>query len=201
MAITAEKVRDLREKTGAGMMDCKRALEQTGGNEDAAIKILREKGKATAAKREGKVASEGLCEAYIHGGGKIGVLVELNCETDFVARNEAFRELAREIAMQIAAANPVYIERSEVPGEVIEREQEIYRQAARNEGKPEQALDKIVSGRLEKYYETVCLLEQPYIRDPKRTVQDLVNEQLGKLGEKIVVRRFTRYRVGEGAQG
>src|SRR5688572_15717743 len=199
MAITADKVRDLREKTGAGMMDCKRALEQTGGDEGAAIKILREKGQATAAKREGKVASEGLCEAYIHGGGKIGVLVELNCETDFVARNEAFRELAREIAMQIAAAAPIYIERSEVPGEVIEREQEIYRQAARNEGKPEQALDKIVSGRLEKYYETVCLLEQPYIREPKRTIQDLVNEQLGKLGEKIVVRRFTRYRVGEGA--
>ena len=199
MAITAEKVRDLREKTGAGMMDCKRALEQTNGDEDAAIKILREKGQATAAKREGKVASEGRCEAYIHMGGKIGVLVELNCETDFVARNEQFAELAREIAMQIAAANPIYVSREEVPAEVVEREQEIYRQKARNEGKPEAALEKIVTGQLEKYFETVCLLEQPYIRANKQTVQELITEAVGKLGEKIVVRRFTRYRVGEGA--
>src|SRR5947209_1846727 len=181
MAITAEKVRDLREKTGAGMMDCKRALEETGGDEAAAIKILREKGQATAAKREGRVASEGRCEAYIHGGGKIGVLVELNCETDFVARNEAFRELAREIAMQIAAANPIYLDRADVPAEVVEREQEIYRQAAINEGKPEQALEKITAGRLEKFYQTVCLMDQPYIRSDKQTIRDLVNEQLGKL--------------------
>src|SRR5712691_539021 len=145
MAITAEKVRDLREKTGAGMMDCKRALEETSGNEEAAIKILREKGQATAAKREGKIASEGRCEAYIHMGGKIGVLVELNCETDFVARNEAFVELTKEIAMQIAAEAPIYIERSEVPAEVIEGEQEIYRQKALNEGKPAAAIDKIVA--------------------------------------------------------
>ena len=198
MAITAENVRDLREKTGAGMMDCKRALEETGGDEAAAIKILREKGQATAARREGKVASEGRCEAYIHAGGQIGVLVELNCETDFVARNEAFRELAREIAMQIAAANPIYIDRAEVPAEVIEREQEIYRQAAINEGKPAQALDKIVAGRVEKYYKDNCLLDQPYIRSDKQTVRDLINEVVGKLGERIVVRRFTRYRVGEG---
>src|ERR1051326_8415240 len=140
MAITAENVRDLREKTGAGMMDCKRALEATNGDENAAIKILREKGQATAAKLEGKVAAEGRCEAYIHMGGKIGVLVELNCQTDFVARNEQFVELAREIAMQIAASSPIYVERSEVPGEVIEREQEIYRTKARNEGKPEPAI-------------------------------------------------------------
>ncbi len=199
MAITADKVRDLREKTGAGMMDCKRALEATAGDEDAAIKILREKGQATAAKRESKVAAEGRCEAYIHMGGKIGVLVELNCETDFVARNEAFAELAREIAMQIAAANPSYIERSEVPAEVIEREQEIYRQKALNEGKPAQALEKIVAGQVEKYYEGNCLLEQAYIRAPKQTIQDLITEQIGKLGEKIVVRRFSRFRVGEGA--
>jgi elongation factor Ts len=199
MAITAEKVRDLREKTGAGMMDCKRALEQTSGNEEAAIKILREKGQATAAKREGKIASEGRCEAYIHMGGKIGVLVELNCETDFVARNESFVELGREVAMQIAAASPIYISREEVPQEVIEREQEIYRQKALNEGKPEQALEKIVAGQLEKYFQTVCLLEQAYIRSNKQTVQELITEQVGKLGEKIVVRRFTRYRVGEGA--
>src|SRR5713226_3248073 len=199
MAITAENVRDLREKTGAGMMDCKRALEATSGDEQAAIKILREKGQATAAKREGKVASEGRCEAYIHMGGKIGVLVELNCETDFVARNESFAELAREIAMQIAAANPIYLERSEVPEEVIEREREIYRQAAINEGKPRQALDKIVAGRVEKYYQMNCLLDQPYIRADKQTVRDLINEVVGRLGERIVVRRFTRYRVGEGA--
>jgi elongation factor Ts len=199
MAITAEKVRELREKTGAGMMDCKRALEASGGDESGAIKILREKGQATAAKREGKVAAEGRCEAYIHMGGKIGVLVELNCETDFVARNDQFAELAREIAMQIAASSPIYVERAEVPGEVIEREQEIYRQKARNEGKPEQAIEKIVAGQLEKYYETVCLLEQPYIRQPKQTIQDLITETIGKLGEKIVVRRFIRFRVGEGA--
>jgi elongation factor Ts len=199
MAITAEKVRDLREKTGAGMMDCKRALEQTGGDEGAAIKILREKGQATAAKREGKVAGEGRCEAYIHMGGKIGVLVELNCETDFVARNEQFAELAREIAMQIAAANPIYIDRAEVPAEVVEREMEIYRQKARNEGKPEAALEKIVNGMIEKYYETNCLLEQPYIRANKQTIQELITETVGKLGEKIVVRRFSRFRVGEGA--
>lgn len=198
MAITAESVRDLREKTGAGMMDCKRALEAAGGDEEAAIKILREKGQATATKREGRVASEGRCEAYIHAGGQIGVLVELNCETDFVARNESFRELGREIAMQIAAANPIYIDRAEVPAEVIEREREIYRQAARNEGKPEQAIDRIVEGRLEKYFQTVCLLDQPYIRADKQSVRDLITEQIGKLGEKIVVRRFTRYRVGEG---
>jgi len=145
------------------------------------------------------VASEGRCEAYIHMGGKIGVLVELNCETDFVARNESFAELAREIAMQIAAANPICIERSEVPEEVVEREKEIFRQAAVNEGKPEQALEKIVAGRLEKYYQTNCLLDQPYIRADKQTIRDLINEQIGKLGEKIVVRRFIRYRVGEGA--
>jgi elongation factor Ts len=199
MAISAEMVRDLREKTGAGMMDCKRALEQTEGNEEAAIKILREKGQATAAKRGDKIASEGRCEAYIHMGGQIGVLVELNCETDFVARNEAFRELAREIAMQIAAANPSYIERAEVPQEVIESEREIYRKAALNEGKPEQALSKIVDGRLEKFFQDNCLLEQQYIRSNKQTVLELINEQVGKLGERIVVRRFTRYRVGEGA--
>src|SRR5260370_14845637 len=190
MAITADKVRDLREKTGAGMMDCKRALEETSGDEAAAIKILREKGQATAAKREGKIASEGRCEAYIHMGGKIGVLVELNCETDFVARNESFIELAREIAMQIAAANPLYLERSEVPAEVIEREKEIFRQAAINEGKPQQALDKIVEGRLEKFFQDHCLMEQADIRSHKQTDRDLINEQPGKLGEPIVLPPF-----------
>jgi elongation factor Ts len=196
MAISATQVKDLREKTGAAMMDCKRALEQTQGDEQKAIVILREKGLAVAQKREGKVASEGRVEAYIHAGGKIGVLLELNCETDFVARNDEFITLARELAMQVAAANPSYVERSQVPAEVIEREKEIYRTKALNEGRPEQALDRIVAGQLEKFYETVCLLDQPYIREPKQKVQEIINERIGRIGEKIVVRRFTRYRVG-----
>jgi elongation factor Ts len=196
MAITATQVKDLREKTGAAMMDCKRALEQTEGDEQKAIVILREKGLAVAAKREGKTASEGRVEAYIHAGGRIGVLLELNCETDFVARNEDFGTLARDLAMQVAAGNPTYVDRSQVPEEVIEREKEIYRTKAVNEGKPEQAIDRIVAGQVEKFYETVCLLDQPYIREPKQRVQDIINERIGRIGEKIVVRRFTRYRVG-----
>jgi elongation factor Ts len=196
MAISATQVKDLREKTGAAMMDCKRALEQTEGNEQQAIVILREKGLAVAAKREGKTASEGRIESYIHGG-KIGVLLELNCETDFVARNEDFGALARELAMQVAAGNPTYVDRSQVPEDIIEREREIYRAKALNEGRPEQALDRIVSGQVEKFIEMSCLMEQPYIREPKQKVQDIVNERIGRIGEKIVVRRFVRYRVGE----
>jgi elongation factor Ts len=196
MTITATQVKDLREKTGAAMMDCKRALEQTSGNEEKAITILREKGLLVAAKREGKQASEGRVEAYIHAGGKIGVLLELNCETDFVAKTDDFQQLARELAMQIAAANPIYVERSDVPEAVIEQEKEIYRTKAQNEGKPAQAIDKIVAGQLEKFYETVCLLDQPNIREPKQKVIDLINERVGKVGEKIVVRRFARYKVG-----
>jgi len=196
MAINATQVKDLREKTGAAMMDCKRALEQTEGDEQRAIVILREKGLAVAAKREGKTASEGRIESYIHAGGKIGVLLELNCETDFVARNEDFGALARELAMQVAAGNPSYVERSQIPEEVLEREKEIYLVKARNEGKPEQALEKIVSGQLEKFIEMSCLMEQPYIREPKQKVQDIINERIGRIGEKIVVRRFVRFRVG-----
>jgi elongation factor Ts len=196
MAISATQVKDLREKTGAAMMDCKRALEQTEGDEQRAIVILREKGLAVAAKREGKTASEGRVEAYIHAGGKIGVLLELNCETDFVARNEDFGALARDLAMQVAASNPTYVDRSQVPEDVIEREKEIYRTKARNEGRPEQALERIVTGQVEKFFETVCLMDQAYIREPKQKVQDIVNERIGRIGEKIVVRRFTRYRVG-----
>jgi len=196
MTISPSQVKELREKTGAGMMDCKRALEETGGDADKALVILREKGLAAAAKREGRQASEGIAEAYIHPGGKIGVLVEVNCETDFVARNEDFRKLAREIAMQIAASNPSYVERSQVPEEVLEREKEIFRQKAINEGRPAAAIDKIVAGQVEKFYETVCLLDQPYVRDPKKKVQDLLNEAVAKIGERIVVRRFVRYRVG-----
>lgn len=197
MAITAGQVQALREQTGAGMMDCKRALEETNGNAEEAVRLLREKGQLAAAKREGRQASEGIVDAYIHGGGRIGVLVELNCETDFVARNEDFRALAREIAMQIAASNPLWIEKEEVPAAKLEEEREILRNAARNEGRPEAALDKIVEGRVNKFYETNCLMEQPYIRDPKRKVRDLVNDAVGKIGERIVVRRFTRYLVGE----
>jgi len=196
MAISATQVKDLREKTGAAMMDCKRALEQTEGNEQQAIVILREKGLAVAAKREGKTASEGRIEAYIHAGGKIGVLLELNCETDFVARNEDFGALARELAMQVAAGNPTYVDRSQIPAEVIEQEREIYRAKALNEGKPEQALERIVAGQVEKFIETSCLMEQPYIREPKQKIQDMINERIGRIGEKIVVRRFVRYRVG-----
>lgn len=196
MTISPSQVKELRERTGAGMMDCKRALEQTGGDAERALVILREKGLAAAAKREGRQASEGIAEAYIHPGGKIGVLVELNCETDFVARTEDFKRLARELAMQIAASNPLYLDRSQVPEEVIEKEKEIYRQKALNEGRPPQAIEKIVAGQLEKYFETVCLLDQPYVRDPKKKVQNLIDEVRAKLGERIVVRRFTRYRVG-----
>jgi elongation factor Ts len=197
MSITATQVQALREKTGAGLMDCKRALEQTQGNEDEALRILREKGIATAAKREGRQASEGIVDAYLHGGGRIGVLVELNCETDFVARNEDFRTLAREIAMQIAAANPTWINATEVPEERLQEEREILRTAALNEGRPEAALDRIVEGRVNKWLESTVLLEQPYIRDDKRKVKDLVNDAVAKIGERIVVRRFTRYLVGE----
>jgi elongation factor Ts len=196
MTITPTQVKDLREKTGAGMMDCKRALEETGGDSEKALVILREKGLAAAAKREGRQASEGIAEAYIHPGAKIGVLVEVNCETDFVARNEDFQKLAREIAMQIAAANPSYVDRSQVPEEVIEQEKEIYRQKAVNDGRPAAAIDKIVAGQVEKFLETVCLLDQPYVRDPKKKVQDLLTEATARIGERIVVRRFVRYRVG-----
>jgi len=197
MAISPEQVRALREKTGAGMMDCKRALEQTDGNESEAVRILREKGIATAQKREGRQASQGIVEAYVHGGGRIGVLLELNCETDFVARNEEFRTLAREIAMQIAATNPRWVNAEDVPEATLEEEREIQRNLARNEGRPEQALDKIVAGRVNKFVEATVLLEQPYIRDDKRKVKDLINDAIGKIGERIVVRRFARYQVGE----
>lgn len=199
MAITAGQVQALREKTGAGMMDCKRALEESSGNEQEAARLLREKGQASAAKREGRVASEGIIESYIHGGGRIGVLVELNCETDFVARNEDFRRLARELAMQIASENPRWVNPEDVPEEDLEREREILRAQAKNEGRPEAALENIVKGRLNKFLETNVLLEQPYIRESKRKVRDLVNDAVAKIGERIVVRRFTRYRVGEEA--
>ena len=198
--ISASMVKELRERTGAGMMDCKKALSETGGDIEKAIEFLREKGLAAAAKKAGRVAAEGIVEAYIHGGGRIGVLVEINCETDFVAKNEDFRALARDIAMQIAAAKPEFVRREEVSNDVIEKEKEILRAQALNEGKPEKIVEKMVEGRIEKYYKEVCLLEQPFIKDSDKTVQQVVNELVSKIGEKIDVRRFTRYEMGEGLQ-
>ncbi|MDN5326957.1 MAG: elongation factor Ts [Moorella sp. (in: firmicutes)] len=196
--IAAADVKALRERTGAGMMDCKKALAEANGDMEKAIEYLRKKGLATAAKRAGKVASEGLVQAYIHGGGRIGVLIEVNCETDFVAKTEDFRDLVHNLAMQVAASRPEYVAREDVPEEVLAKEKEILRAQALNEGKPEQVVEKIVNGRLEKFYQENCLLEQPFIKDMDRTVQDLINEKIAKLGEKIVVRRFVRYAVGEG---
>jgi len=195
--ITAKSVAELREVTGAGMMDCKKALVEAEGDRDQAIKWLREKGLAQAAKRAGRAASEGVVGSYIHLGGKIGVLVELNCETDFVARNEEFQALAKELAMQIAFSNPTYLQPEDVPEEVLKREAEIAENLARNEGRPEAALPKIVEGRVKKFKEENSLLTQAHMRDNKRTVNDLVQDARAKLGEHIVVRRFVRFAVGQ----
>ncbi|SHK65462.1 translation elongation factor Ts [Desulforamulus aeronauticus] len=198
--ISASMVKELRERTGAGMMDCKKALAEVGGDMEKATDFLREKGLAAAAKKAGRVAAEGIVESYIHGGGRIGVMVEINCETDFVAKNEDFRALAKDIAMQIAATKPEYVRREEVPTEAIEKEREILRAQALNEGKPEKIVDKMVEGRIEKYYKEVCLLEQPFVKDSDKTVQHVINEIISKIGEKIDVRRFTRYEMGEGLE-
>ncbi len=198
MEVSASMVKDLREKTGAGMMDCKKALAESGGNFEKAVDYLRQKGLATAARRAGRVASEGQIGSYVHAGGKIGVMVEVNCETDFVAKTDDFQAFAKDIAMHIAASSPLYIQRENVPPEVLEREREIYRAQAREAGKPEKIMEKIVEGKLEKFYSEVCLLEQPFIKDPDRTVQDLLNGLIGKLGEKVEIRRFLRFQVGEG---
>jgi elongation factor Ts len=198
MEITAQQVKELREKTGAAMMDCKRALEESGGVESKAIEILRKKGLAVAAKRESKATSEGVIGSYIHMGGKIGVLVEVNCETDFVARTDEFKELAKDLAMHISWAKPEYVDRSEIPEERLEQEREIHRQWAISQGKPESAIPKIVEGRMEKqFFQQVCLMDQPFIKNEDITIRDLVNEKMGRLGERIVVRRFVRMRVGE----
>ena len=198
MEVSATMVKDLREKTGAGMMDCKKALAESAGNFEKAVDYLRQKGLATAARRAGKVASEGQIGSYVHAGGKIGVMVEVNCETDFVAKTDDFRSFAKDVAMHIAASSPLYIQRENVPPEALEREREIYRAQVREAGKPEKIMEKIVEGKLEKYYSEVCLLEQPFIKDPDRTVQDLLNGLIGKLGEKVEIRRFIRFQVGEG---
>lgn len=198
MMISAQQVKELRETTGAGMMDCKKALTETAGDMAKAIDYLREKGLAAAAKKSGRIAAEGLVEAYIHGAGRIGVLIEVNCETDFVAKTPEFKAFVRDIAMQVAAANPQYLSRSEVAAEVVEHEKEILRAQALNEGKPAKIVDKMVEGRVEKYYKENCLLEQAFIKDPDRSVTEVVNAQIAKIGENIVVRRFVRFQLGEG---
>ena len=198
--ITAALVKELRERTGAGMMDCKKALAATEGDMDKAIDFLREKGLAAAAKKAGRIAAEGLVESYIHGGGRSGVLVEVNCETDFVAKTDAFKSLVKDIAMHIAAANPSYLRREEVPAAELEHEKMVLSEQARNEGKPEKIIEKMVTGRIEKYYKEVCLLEQPFVKDPDKTISDLITESIAKIGENIAIRRFTRYQLGEGIE-
>ena len=194
--ISSDTVKELREKTGAGIMDCKRALADSGGDLEKAIDLLRQKGLSAAAKKASREAKEGLVSSYIHGGGKIGVLVEVNCETDFVARNSEFQELVKDIAMQIAASNPSYVRREDVPADVLERERSIYKIQAKESGKPEHVLDKIVEGKVEKFYLETCLLEQPFIKDPSVTINDMVQQKIAKIGENIIVKRFTRYQLG-----
>jgi elongation factor Ts len=196
--VSATMVKDLREKTGAGMMDCKKALSETGGNFEKAVDYLRQKGLATSAKRAGRIASEGRVGSYVHAGGKIGVIVEINCETDFVAKTDDFQAFAKDIAMHIAASNPLYTQRENVPPEVLAKEREIYAAQAREAGKPVKVIEKIIEGKLEKFYSEVCLLEQPFIKDPDLTIQDLLNGLIGKVGEKVAIRRFSRFQVGEG---
>ncbi|SEN79032.1 translation elongation factor Ts [Lihuaxuella thermophila] len=200
MAITAAMVKELREKTGAGMMDCKKALTETGGDMEKAIEWLREKGIANAAKKAGRIAAEGVVDSYIHAGGRIGVLVEVNCETDFVAKTDEFKSFVKDIAMQIAAMAPKYVRREEVPAEEIEKEREILRQQALAEGKPENIVDKMVEGRLSKHFKEICLLEQPFVKDSDKTIDELVKEQIAKIGENISIRRFVRYEMGEGLE-
>ena len=200
MSFTASDVKELREKTGCGMMDCKKALTETDGDIEKAIDFLREKGLASAAKKAGRIASEGVVEAYIHAGGKIGVLVEINCETDFVAKNPEFKELCHDIAMQIAAAAPDYVRREEVSSEQIERETEVLKAQALNEGKPAAIVEKMVVGRIDKYYKEICLMEQPFVKDGDKTISDLLNEKIAKIGENISIRRFSRFVVGEGME-
>ncbi len=197
MAITAQMVKELREKTGAGMMDCKKALTETEGDFDKAVKMLREKGIAKAAKREGRATAEGVVASYIHPGDKLGVLVEVNCETDFVARTEQFRSFARDIAMHVAAVNPLFVNRDQVDPSVIEKEKDIYRQQALNDGKPEKVVEKIIEGRLEKYYAEIVLLEQPFVKDNDKTVEEYLKETIAAVGENVQINRFARFRLGE----
>ncbi len=197
MQITAAQVKELRELTGAGIMECKKALQDADGDKEKAIELLRKRGLAKASKKKGRTANEGIVYSYIHAGGKLGAMLELNCETDFVARTDEFQALAKEIAMQIAASAPLYVSREDVPEDVLAKEKEIYAEEARASGKPEKVIDKIVEGKLEKFFEEFCLLDQPYIRDPDKKVHELIDEAIAKLGENIVVRRFSRFKLGE----
>ncbi|MFQ6003631.1 MAG: translation elongation factor Ts [Candidatus Zixiibacteriota bacterium] len=197
MSVSADLVKKLREKTGAGMMDCKRSLEKADGDMDKAIEYLRKQGMAQAAKKASRLAKEGIIYSYIHPGDKLGVLLELNCETDFVARTEDFKLLAKDVAMQIAATNPLVVTRSDLKPEILDKEKEIYRTQAKNEGKPEKIIERIVQGKLEKYFQEVCLLEQPFVKDQDRSVKDRIDETIAKLGENVAVKRFIRFRLGE----
>ncbi len=201
MEVSAKMVKDLREKTGAGMMDCKKALKESDGGEQKAITWLREKGLSKAQKRSDRTAKEGIIGSYVHSNGKIGVLVEVNCETDFVAKNEKFKEFAKNVAMQIAAANPLCVWPENLPQEALEQEKAIFKKQAQDEGKPDHVVEKIVEGRMKKYYKEACLMEQPYIKDDSITVQDLLNELVASLGEKIEINRFDRMEVGETKEG
>ncbi|MFQ5456853.1 MAG: translation elongation factor Ts [Myxococcota bacterium] len=197
MGITADMVKRLREKTGAGMMDCKKALAETNADEEKAVEFLRQKGLASARKKESREAKEGTIGSYVHAGGKIGVMVEVNCETDFVARTPGFQEFARNLAMQVAAASPLYIRREDVPDEVVAGEKAIFEEQARQAGKPDKVVEKIAEGKVDKYYSDVCLLEQAYVKDQNMTVEDLLQEIRGKVGENVQVRRFVRFQLGE----
>lgn len=199
MAITAALVKELREKTGAGMMDCKKALSETKGDMDKAVDFLREKGLASVAKKSSRIASEGIVDSYIHEG-RIGVLVEVNSETDFVAKNEEFKTFVRDIAMQIAAVNPKYVSREEVPAEEVEHERKVLTEQAKSENKPDHIIEKMVEGRLEKFYEEICLLDQDFIKDSDKKIRDILNDLIAKIGENIKIRRFVRFEVGEGLE-
>jgi elongation factor Ts len=196
MTISAAQVKELREKTGAGMMDCKRALEDAKGDVEKAIELLRKKGIAAAEKRAGREAKQGLIDSYIHPGNRLGVLIEINCETDFVAKNEEFGQFVRNMAMQVAASNPKVVKREQLAQEEIDKELEIYRGQAKEAGKPDQIIDKIAQGKLEKFYQEVCLMEQSFIRDPEKTVQDVLTDLRAKIGENIIIRRFQRFQIG-----
>ena len=200
MEVTAAMVKELRERTGAGMLDCKKMLVEANGDMDKAIDLLREKGLAAAAKKAGRIAAEGLVESYIHMGGKIGVLVEVNCETDFVANTDRFKALCHDVAMHIAAAKPEFLDKADVPTDNLEKEKEVLRAQALNEGKPEKIVERMVEGRIEKYYKEVCLMEQPFVKDPDKTIRDLISEATVAIGEKISVRRFVRFERGEGIE-
>ena len=200
MEISMELIKDLRQRTGAGIVDCKAALQEAKGNVEGAIEYLRRKGLATAAKKAGRIAADGLVTSYIHAGGKLGVLVEVNCETDFVAKTEDFQAFVKNIAMQIAAANPQYVRREEIPAAVLEKERSIYRAQALESGKPEKIIDKIVDGKMERFYSEACLLEQTYIKDSEQTIKEVLDALIGKIGENINIRRFARFQLGEGLQ-